>query len=277
LAITGLRVDKEEDERLINVRQRFYADEVKLTIDRKRCIVCDICLKLCPKDAITLVESDDEVRITIDPQKCVLCGACEPLCPTNAVTLTLNGTRNNTLVKNGGFPLPLPKIRVDKEKCPADCTKCVDVCPVHAITIGAKHELAVNEADCLRCPWCVDACDKGAIIVNPMFLGSIRIDISKCSEGCDLCVKSCPTKAISLKNGSVSVSPRYCVLCGACLNVCKDNAIALRRYRVLAQDGFSAIWSSALKKLMDERLATRELDHRTKQKLISIMTESRSI
>ncbi len=274
LAGTGLRTATEENEGSIVIRQRFYVDEVALTIDKKRCILCDICTKICPKEAITLLRSGNCVHLSVDPQKCVLCGACEPLCPTKAVRVSVNGVNDNILLRACGLPQGFPKVKVDKSKCPIDCFKCANACPVGAVNIDPRHELAIDEDNCLRCPWCIDACDKQAITVNPIFLGTISIDTLRCSENCDLCVRSCPTKAISMMNNEARINARYCNFCGACLIACKDNAISMRRYHVLVSEGFSTIWSSALRKITDERLATRQFDQRTKKRIVSIIKDS---
>ncbi len=51
----------------------------------------------------------------IDPDVCIACGACEPECPESAIS-----EQNGTYV-------------IDEPKC-SDDGKCVEVCPVDAIT-----------------------------------------------------------------------------------------------------------------------------------------------
>jgi ferredoxin len=45
------------------------------------CIACNMCVKACKYDAITIVKQ----RAYIDFSKCVLCRACVSVCPTNAI------------------------------------------------------------------------------------------------------------------------------------------------------------------------------------------------
>jgi NAD-dependent dihydropyrimidine dehydrogenase PreA subunit len=51
----------------------------------------------------------------IDPDVCIACGACEPECPESAIS-----------EKDGTYV-------IDEPKC-SDDGKCVEVCPVDAIT-----------------------------------------------------------------------------------------------------------------------------------------------
>ncbi len=66
-----------------------------------------------------------------------------------------------------GPPPPLPgHFRglplIDASKCPAGCRKCVEACPVDAITLknGAPQ---IDLGRCLFCTDCMDACPEGAI------------------------------------------------------------------------------------------------------------------
>jgi len=271
----GQKLTKRESDAEVALTQRFYVDRLVLTVDKSRCIGCDLCTSICPKDAAVRVKSGKGLTVTVDAEKCVLCGACVPLCPTGAIALTLNDQPENILLEKQGLPKLLPKIEIDEKKCPPDCVKCADACPRQAIRIESGHRVMVDLDKCLRCPWCVDACDKQAIVVNPMFVGSIRIDNTKCSEDCDLCVEACRTKAIKMENKKVKVDPNYCVFCGACTNVCEDQAIDLRRTRVLCSEGFSSVWSSAVEKLLGARGLSRDHDARASKRLSALVKESR--
>jgi 4Fe-4S ferredoxin len=271
----GQKLTKQESNTEVAVTQRFYVDRLVLTVDKSKCIGCDLCTSICPKDAAVRMKSEHGMIVTVDADKCVLCGACVPLCPTGAVTLTLNDHPVNVLLEKQGLPRLLPKIEVDGKKCPPDCTKCADACPRQAIKIESGHKITIDSDKCLRCPWCVDACDKHAITVNPMFMGSIRIDDTKCSEDCDLCVDACRTKAIRMENNKVRVDINHCVLCGACTNVCEDQAIDLRRTRVLCSEGFSSVWSSAVEKLLGPKGLSRDHDVRASRRVSELVKESR--
>ena len=56
----------------------------KLSIDRKRCKGCGICIRECPKKAISFGEELNEKgykTVIIDDEKCVGCGVCYHMCP----------------------------------------------------------------------------------------------------------------------------------------------------------------------------------------------------
>jgi len=50
---------------------------------RDRCTACDICVKSCPKDAITIV---DRLAV-VDAQACIRCYCCHEMCPEGAIDL----------------------------------------------------------------------------------------------------------------------------------------------------------------------------------------------
>jgi len=54
---------------------------MRLVVDPKKCCSSGECIKVCPMDAITLV---DGVAV-IDPDKCDLDGICIPACPHQAI------------------------------------------------------------------------------------------------------------------------------------------------------------------------------------------------
>lgn len=255
---------------------RFYVDVVKLSLDKGRCIGCDVCSKVCPKEAISVMDAGGRLKVSIDQSKCVLCGACEPLCPTGAIRVRVNDKGGNLLVEKGGFPLPLEKLHLDTSSCPEGCADAAKACPTGALR-SEGETVKFEDWRCLRCPWCEDACEHGAVKVNPFFLGTIAIDTSKCSDGCDACSKVCPTGAIRMEGGKPKVLDRYCVFCNACLLVCKDGAIDVRRYHAFVSEGFSALWSSSLAKLLEVRSSARQLDAHSRKKLRSLLSKSRVV
>ncbi|MDR3076351.1 MAG: Fe-S cluster protein [Synergistaceae bacterium] len=55
---------------------------------------------------------------------------------------------------------------------------------------------------------------------------SIRISYSAC-HGCVNCIKSCPTEAIRVINGSIAIIKDLCVDCGECMRACARKALGL--------------------------------------------------
>jgi NADH-quinone oxidoreductase subunit I len=67
--------------------------------DPEKCIVCNLCAKVCPTECITLVgkpnpdpEKKGKVIDTYDInfEICILCDLCTEVCPTEAVVMTNN-------------------------------------------------------------------------------------------------------------------------------------------------------------------------------------------
>ncbi len=72
-----------------------YRGEHKYEIEN--CISCGLCAKICPNQAIEMVEAAEEDKEKypktypkIDLGKCCFCGLCEDICPKDAIKLTKN-------------------------------------------------------------------------------------------------------------------------------------------------------------------------------------------
>ena len=50
-----------------------------------RCVGCGECVRLCPKQAITLQEANGKKRARIRKSACIRCYCCQELCPAKAV------------------------------------------------------------------------------------------------------------------------------------------------------------------------------------------------
>ncbi|MDR0886470.1 MAG: 4Fe-4S binding protein [Clostridiales Family XIII bacterium] len=88
-----------------------YYDRGALKYEASYCILCGICAKNCPVEAITIDE-----YITVDDDKCIACGICAEKCPKHII-----------------------KIRDEAAKicdtCKGDPT-CVKACPQNALTFA---------------------------------------------------------------------------------------------------------------------------------------------
>ena len=58
----------------------------KLAVPEKAvCAACGVCLKDCPREAITIHLG---CYALVDTQKCVGCGRCAKVCPAGCITVT---------------------------------------------------------------------------------------------------------------------------------------------------------------------------------------------
>lgn len=95
-------------------------------VDEDKCTACGICVSICPKNIIELIDADSETRVmcsNTDRGKnvmavciagCIGCKACEKACKSDAIHVI------NNLAK------------IDYEKC-ISCMACVEKCSTDAI------------------------------------------------------------------------------------------------------------------------------------------------
>jgi 2-oxoglutarate ferredoxin oxidoreductase subunit delta len=56
----------------------------KAKTNTSRCKACRYCVKACPKDAITVMNTVNKKGyepVQVDEEKCIGCGACYAVCP----------------------------------------------------------------------------------------------------------------------------------------------------------------------------------------------------
>jgi len=57
-------------------------------LDIEKCIGCGMCSRVCPNDAVKMVEYNDKKCPEIHMGKCCFCGLCAEHCPTQALQMT---------------------------------------------------------------------------------------------------------------------------------------------------------------------------------------------
>jgi len=131
--------------------------------------------------------------IACDPEKCVGCQICEYVCSHN---------------KTGEFNTFRSRIRTVREHkilmTAVACRTCEDApcviaCPRDALTQDPDTGvIRVDAGRCDGCAWCIEACDFGAISINPRTKLAEICDLCEDEEDGPQCVKWCPKEALEL-------------------------------------------------------------------------------
>jgi len=263
----------------------------KLTIDKNRCVGCQICSLACPKEAISTQkqlkiegQKAKKAKVDVDLAKCNFCGICDVTCPYGAIKVTLNDAHDLPILSKESYPQLVRNIKVNTHLCGKECVECETVCPfslikisrigfdgepvenVEALSPAAKERVQVNldiQKDyCPTCKICEFKCIPGAIKVEKTFEGKIGITQEKCPQGCTNCLDVCPIpEALTLgKDNKVHVNELFCTYCGACKNVCPvDEALLVKRTKVHHTPIRSGTWNKALERLTSPIDAIKEL------------------
>jgi len=277
----------------------LHVKNYKLTLDKARCVGCQICSLACPKDAIKLEkqpramgEKAKKAKVDIDLAKCNFCGICDVSCPYGAIKFTLNREHALSVIDKESFPELVRDIKVDTRQCPKDCAECVDACPLNLIKVTrlgydgkpvenlelltpsqrkrVQVNLDIQKEFCPTCRVCEFKCAPGVIKVRKFMEGKISINQAKCPEGCTDCLDVCPiTGALyfSGKDKKVYVNELFCDYCGACKAVCPaDEALTLKRTKIHHSPVRSGAWNKALEKLTSPIEMAKELKAKGSQK-----------
>ncbi|HHX44598.1 MAG TPA: 4Fe-4S dicluster domain-containing protein [Chloroflexi bacterium] len=137
-------------------------------------------------------------HVICDPAKCVGCRMCEYAC---------------SATKTGTFDPSLSRIRVVRIE-PVTMTAitcrlcadapCITACPRDALTRSQKNGvILVDEDKCDGCGWCIEACDFGAIVLNPETRNAEICNLCEDQSDGPQCVAFCPKDALVLSTPEV--------------------------------------------------------------------------
>ena len=235
--------------------------DYKLTLDKNRCVGCQICSLACPKEAVKPQnqpkipgQKTKKAKLDIDLAKCNFCGICDVTCPFGAIKVTLNGEHDLSILAKESYPQLVRDITVDSGQCEKECVECEYVCPfslikiskvgfdgnpvenIAALSANEKKRVQVNldiQKDyCPTCKICEIKCSPDAIKVKKTFEGVIAINQEKCPEGCSDYLDVCPIPgALTLgEDKKIHVNETFCVYCSACKNIAPvDDALSVKR------------------------------------------------
>ena len=284
-----MKLQKFETDEQLKIERIMYTRRYSLTLDKRRCVVCELCETVCPREAIHVVKPEDgeqaPPKLEIDVELCQYCGICNAICPFGALELKINGEKTIPVVKFESFPQLIRDIKIDAEKCPVGCTVCMDTCPLKLITVKVVDEegrpvenvdlypekerlkvtVEIEKEYCPVCRLCEYKCPYDAIHTQKIIYGHISVKNELCPEGCRECVEACPIpEALQIsEDGRVVASDLFCVYCGACRIVCPvEGAISLERTVIRHTPVHSGAWNKALEKLTSTKGMAKELRSR---------------
>lgn len=61
---------------------------LKIAVVGNECVACGCCVKVCPRDAVSVRKG---IMAEVDGEKCVGCGKCAKICPASVITIAERG------------------------------------------------------------------------------------------------------------------------------------------------------------------------------------------
>ncbi len=272
-----------------------------MTWDLDRCVGCQMGPTACPKESLTHIEGEIvDGRMTtlpsvdVDPDTCIMCGICVEICPVHAISMIVNDKPENPVLKYEAFPEVRGHLTFDREAFDFSLKDLViNNCPTNIISYDEEVDnMAIHFEDCIRCRQC-EVASEGAFKVTQRWQGSVELHREKCVENCLACADVCPTRALYINDeNDLVLADYYCIKCGACMHACpikpefeeetftfesqgltltrthdkllnQDKlAIIVERWRTQPTDIMSAAWIEVLRKLADDKAKGVEIDRK---------------
>jgi len=136
--------------------------------------------------------------ISCDPQICTGCQLCEFAC---------------SAVKTGEFNIELSRIKLVRLKSDlmmsltcrfCEDAPCIAACPRQALSWDEEQGIIIlNKVRCTGCGWCLEACDFGAITIDPHTKSALICDLCVGREE-PRCVEVCPKEALKITSFEVT-------------------------------------------------------------------------
>lgn len=72
---------------LKSLQTKYLRTNATAQVNKDLCVGCELCVKYCPRQAITSVMEDDQLKVEVDATICHGCALCQTLCLTGAIQL----------------------------------------------------------------------------------------------------------------------------------------------------------------------------------------------
>ena len=232
-----------------------------IDIEADKCILCGICSKRCPADAINVDRKGGKWEI--HRMQCVQCGECVEACPKNCLDMNPKYTEPGTekVIDIVDVEVKKPAAKDDKggsanaasgddDKliCDQDvciyCGLCAKNCPCDAPEVDRKEKIwKVDDDACVKCGACVDKCPKKCLTIGipsdteseagdkadekPAAVSMKPVmDEDRCVY-CNMCANECPADALEAEVDDWKLDEDKCIGCGACIDVCPADALEM--------------------------------------------------
>lgn len=212
-----------------------------IEIDIDDCIMCGMCQRKCPSDAITV---DKATRTwSIERMGCVQCQNCVEGCPKKCLHIVPGYTAPSAEKTVDSFSQPIPepapkaegdapsltsgKITNDISTCIL-CGLCSRACPSDCITIDRDAKTwSINRDDCVQCGACIEACKKFHSLSYAEDDGESGV-VTFDKNNAPAPAPKAEAKA-ELTSGKITNDMSTCMLCGLCSKACPSECITIDR------------------------------------------------